>query len=236
MRKRRVADGRQVSRELIDQGIDYIHHHPQINEVVLSGGDPLMRTDDRLAHILATLRRIPHVRLLRIHSRIPAVLPQRVTPALAEMLSGCHPLYLNIHFNHPAEITPEVMTACSLLADAGIALGSQTVLLKGVNDNPHVLRDLFEALLRIRVRPYYLHLLDRVPGTAHFRVPLETGIHLLGVLRGRLSGMGMPHLMVDLPGGGGKVALTEESIMGKGGRFWKIRNWNGDIYDYPVGE
>jgi len=234
MRKRRVADGRQVPRKSIDQGIDYIRHHPQVNEVVLSGGDPLMRSDMQLVHILETLRGIPHVRVLRIHSRIPVVLPQRITPVLAGELSRCHPLYLNLHCNHPAEITPEVAAACRLLADAGIPLGSQTVLLKGVNDEARVLQELFESLLQIRVRPYYLHQLDRVPGTAHFRVPVERSIGLLRELRGRLSGMGIPHLMVDLPGGGGKVALGEASVVDRGKEFWKIRNWQGQIYDYPV--
>ena len=236
MRKRRVADGRQVSQRLIDQGIDYIHGHSQINEVILSGGDPLMLTEERLIHILTTLKRIPHVRLLRIHTRMPAVLPQRVTPALVQMFSLFHPLYLNIHFNHPAEITRDVAAACRLLADAGIPLGSQTVLLKGVNDNVRDLQDLFEALLQIRVRPYYLHQLDRVPGTAHFQVSVEKSIFLLERLRGRLSGIAMPHLMIDLPGGGGKVALTEDAIIAKGRRFWRIRNWRGDVLDYPTEE
>lgn len=234
MRKRRVAEPSQVTRELIDQGIDYIDRHSQINEVILSGGDPLMCSDDELTRILTTLRGITHVRLLRIHTRMPVVLPSRVSPTLIHRLSSFHPLYLNIHVNHPSEITPGVAKVCAALADAGVVLGSQSVLLKGVNDSAQVLQALFEALLAIRVRPYYLHQLDRVPGTAHFQVPLDQSVDLVYALRGRLSGIAMPHFMIDLPGGGGKVALTGASVAEKGRDIWKIRNWQGRIYDYPV--
>jgi lysine 2,3-aminomutase len=233
MRKRRVAGGRQVPQGLIDAGMAYIRGRSDIDEVILSGGDPLMLDDDRLLAILSSLRRIAHVGVLRIHSRIPSVWPQRVTPNLARRLAEFHPLYVNIHFNHPAEITPAAATACGLLADAGIPLGSQTVLLRGVNDDAEVLRELFEALLRVRVRPYYLHQLDRVPGTAHFQVPLDRGLSLLAALHGRLSGMAMPHIMIDLPGGGGKVALTPDAIVEKHPTHWRVRNWQGVIYNYP---
>ncbi len=236
MRKRRVAEPSQVSRELIKQGVDYIGRHPQINEVILSGGDPLMRSDGELIRIMTSLRRISHVRLLRIHTRMPVVLPSRVTPALVRQLALFHPLYLNIHVNHSAEITPDVAAACALMADAGIVLGSQSVLLKGVNDNVKRLQELFEALLAIRVRPYYLHQLDRVPGTAHFQVPLVHGLDLIQALRGRLSGIAIPHLMIDLPGGGGKVALTVPSVVEKRRSVWRIRNWQGELFDYPVGD
>lgn len=234
MRKRRVVEKGQVSGESIDQGIDYIGRHSNISEVILSGGDPLMRSDDELGRIMASLRCMTHVRLLRIHTRVPVVWPRRVTPALVDLLSRFHPLYLNIHVNHPAEITPDVAEAVGLLADAGIVLGSQTVLLRGVNDNAQVLKRLFEALLAIRIRPYYLHQLDRVPGTAHFRVPLPESIELVQALRGRISGIAMPHLMIDLPGGGGKVALAGDSIVERRRRFWRVRNWQGKHYDYPV--
>ena len=234
MRKRRVAASLQVTRELIDQGIDYIDRHSKINEVILSGGDPLMRCDDELTRILTMLRSIAHVRVLRIHTRMPVVLPSRISPTLIRRLSSFHPIYLNIHVNHPLEITPEVAKVCGALVDAGVVLGSQTVLLKGVNDHAQVLQDLCEALLAIRVRPYYLHQLDRVPGTAHFQVPLDHGIDLVQALRGRLSGIAMPHFMIDLPGGGGKVDLAGASIAEKRRDIWKIRNWQGRIYDYPV--
>lgn len=233
MRKRRVAGGRQVPQGLIDAGVAYIRGRSDIDEVILSGGDPLMLDDDRLLAILSNLRRIVHVGVLRIHSRIPSVWPQRVTPNLARRLAEFHPLYVNIHFNHPAEITPAAAAACGLLADAGIPLGSQTVLLRGVNDDAEVLRELFEALLRNRVRPYYLHQLDRVPGTAHFQVPLDRGLSLLAALRGRLSGMAIPHFMIDLPGGGGKVALTPDAIVEKHPTHWRVRNWQGVVYNYP---
>lgn len=233
MRKRRVADGRQVSLFQIEQGLSYIRERSHINEVILSGGDPLMLDDARLTAILRALRDIPHVRLLRIHTRMPGVMPQRITQTLAAQLSAFHPLHINIHFNHPAELTPPAETACGLLADAGIPLGSQTVLLKGVNDQPEVLHALFETLLTMRVRPYYLHQLDPVPGTAHFRVPLEEGLALMGRLRGRLSGMARPHFMVDLPGGGGKIALTPDAVVEKAEAFWLLKNWEGKVFAYP---
>lgn len=233
MRKRRVAAGRQVPWSRIEQGLAYIRSQPAIHEVILSGGDPLMLDDARLVAVLQALRAMDHVRLLRIHTRAPSLLPQRVTGALAARLAALQPLYINIHFNHPAELTPQCQTACGLLADAGIALGSQTVLLKGVNDDPGVLHALFEQLLTMRVRPYYLHHLDPVPGTAHFRVPLEKGLALMGTLRGRLSGMAIPHYMIDLPGGGGKLSLTPDAIVNKAPDHWLVRNWEGKVFRYP---
>ncbi|MBR9979501.1 MAG: KamA family radical SAM protein [Desulfatitalea sp.] len=233
MRKRRVAGEARITRTLLDRALTYIRRQSDIHEVILSGGDPLMLNDEALGGILTDLRAMGHVRRLRIHTRIPSVLPQRVTPALAALLATFHPLYVNIHFNHSAEITPAAAEACRLLADAGIPLGSQTVLLKGVNDDPDVLTALMEDLLGVRVKPYYLHLLDRVPGTRHFQVPIERGLALLAALRGPLSGMGMPHLMVDLPGGGGKVALTPDAIVEKGPDRWRIRNWQSRVYRYP---
>ncbi len=235
MRKRRVAAGPQVPAAMIEAGLDYIRAHPEINEVILSGGDPLMLADDRLLSILQALRRIGHLRWLRLHSRMPIVQPQRVTPELARLLARFHPLYLNIHCNHPAEITPQSAAACGLLADAGIALGSQSVLLRGVNDAAESLKALFEGLLAIRVKPYYLHQLDRVPGTAHFQVPLTVGLELMAALRGRLSGLAIPHYMIDLPGGGGKIALTPEAVVERHPAHWRVRNWQGKIYDYPCG-
>ncbi len=234
MRKRRVATHTQGMSRAIQDSLDYIHRHAEINEVILSGGDPLMLPDDRLVEILTALRQQPHVRILRIHTRIPFVWPQRITPDLAHRLSSVHPFFINIHCNHPAEITPEAARACALLADAGIALGSQTVLLKGVNDRAEVLRNLMETLLCIRVRPYYLHQIDRVPGTVHFRVPVEKGLELMASLRGRLSGMAMPHFMIDLPGGGGKIELVPEAIVEKNTGHWIIRNFQGRRFHYPA--
>lgn len=233
-RKRRLGHVAQVSAVRLVAGLDYIAGHPMINEVILTGGDPLMLDDERLLNIIQALRRIPHVRILRIHTRIPVALPQRISPALVRALSEYHPLFINIHVNHPAELSPDARTACALMADAGIPLGSQTVLLKGINDDPVILAALMEKLLSLRVRPYYVHQLDRVPGTAHFHVPLERSILLINSLRGPLSGMAIPHLMVDLPQGGGKVALTAGAVVHKGHRYWQMRNWQGRIYDYPL--
>jgi lysine 2,3-aminomutase len=231
-RKRRMTGAAQVSPEAIAEGLAYIAGQSEINEVILSGGDPLMLPDNRLLDILAALHRIPHVKLLRIHTRMPCVLPQRITNRLAHSLARYQPLYINIHFNHAAEITKPVEKACARLADCGIALGSQTVLLKGVNDDPAVLACLMLKLLEIRVRPYYLHQLDRVRGTAHFQVPLERALELVATMRGCLSGMAVPHLMIDLPDGGGKIALVPEMITAKTDDHWWFRNWQGRRFAY----
>ena len=234
MRKRRVASSASVQPGDIEAGIDYIRRREEVNEVILSGGDPMMLADDDLLSILSTIRQIPHVRVLRIHSRIASVWPQRITMALVRGLAAFHPLFINFHFNHPDEVTTEAGQACALLADAGIPLGSQTVLLAGVNDCPEVLRGLMEALLCIRIKPYYLHQIDRVPGTAHFQVPIKKSLELMAGLRGRLSGMAMPHLMIDLPGGGGKMELLPESVIEQAPDYWLIRNFQGRVFRYPT--
>ena len=234
MRKRRVASSALVQPWDIEAGLDYIRHRDKINEVILSGGDPMMLSDDDLVNILSALRRIPHVRVLRIHSRVASAWPQRITPALASRLAVFHPLYINFHFNHPDEITPGTDQACELLADAGIPLGSQTVLLREINDSPEVLHGLMEALLCIRVKPYYLHQIDRVTGTAHFQVSIQRSLELMAGLRGRLSGMAMPHLMIDLPGGGGKMELLPESVIHRAPDYWLVRNFRGRTFRYPT--
>jgi lysine 2,3-aminomutase len=234
MRKRRIDEDAQVPAHAIRQGIDYITNNPQINEVILSGGDPLMLPDQALEEILQRLHNIPHIRVLRIHTRIPNAWPQRITGSLVKRLSRFHPLYINIHFNHPDEITPQAREACARLADAGIPLGSQTVLLRNVNDHPDILLRLFQSLLEIRVRPYYLHQIDRVPGTAHFRVSMEKATGLMGALRGKLSGQAMPHLMVDLPGGGGKVELLSDGPVFANEEEWRFRNFEGRLFTYPL--
>lgn len=234
MRKRRFTETAQVPPDAIREGVDYIRQHPEINEVILSGGDPFMLADSPLVAILSALQNLAHVRILRIHTRIPNTWPQRITPSTAIALSRFHPLYINIHFNHPDEITPQAEQACALLADAGIPLGSQTVLLRGVNDDAATLQSLFCRLLEIRVRPYYIHQLDRVPGTAHFRVPMDRALDLVGTMRGTLSGQAIPHFMVDLPGGGGKVELTPESIVAKDENRWVFQNFEGRRFTYPL--
>lgn len=232
MRKRRV--GTERPKTDLSAAVDYIRHTPAVREVVLSGGDPLMLDDPDLARLLESLRAINHVRLIRIHSRMPCTLPQRITTDLVRLIGAFQPIYLNIHFNHPEEITPRSADACARLADAGIPLGSQTVLLRGVNDDPAIIHRLMETLLTLRVRPYYLHQLDRVCGTSHFRVSLAAGLAIMDHLRGRLSGMGVPHFMVDLPGGGGKVPLTPEYVKARHNDHWVLRNFEGRRYIYPI--
>ena len=230
MRKRRV--GAEMDR--IAAGIDYLGRTPAVHEVILSGGDPLMLDDGPLAQLLESIREINHVNLIRIHSRMPCTLPHRITADLVRLLRAFQPLYFNVHFNHPDEITDHAREACTRLADAGIPLGNQTVLLRGVNDDAAVMHRLMEMLLAMRVRPYYLHQVDRVCGTAHFQVPLVTGLAIMVHLRGRLSGMGVPHYMVDLPGGGGKVPLTPDYVVEKRPDHWILRNFEGRHFHYPI--
>lgn len=234
MRKRRVGTATPISRGAIKEALHYIRTNTSIREVILSGGDPLMLSDDHLTDLLGALKGISHIKVLRIHTRVPCTLPARITPLLAQRLAAFHPLYINIHCNHPDEITPQTARACALLADAGIPLGSQTVLLRGVNDGQETLHQLLETLLSIRVRPYYLHQIDRVPGTLHFQVPIDHGLALMAGLRGRLSGMAMPHYMIDLPGGGGKIELLPDRIAKKERNAWLVRNFAGRIFRYPL--
>jgi len=206
-RKRKVGNPAMVTKESIREGIAYIRKTPQVRDVLLSGGDPLLLPDRELHRILSELRPIPHVEIIRIGTRVPCTLPQRVTADLANMLKGFHPLYINTHFNHPDEITPEARLACSRLSDAGIPLGCQTVLLKGVNDDPEVMSSLMKRLVAIRVRPYYLFQADLAKGTSHFWTPVEKGLDMIAHMRKNSSGLCVPHYAIDLPGGGGKVVL-----------------------------
>jgi lysine 2,3-aminomutase len=201
-----------ISDETIHTGIRYIKDHPEIKDVLISGGDPLLLTDARLEWILAEIRAIPTVDIIRLGTRTPCTLPMRITPALCTMLKKYHPLYINTHFNHPREIRPESAQACTMLADAGIPLGCQTVLLKGVNDNTETIQKLMRSLLRIRVKPYYLFQGDLSLGTNHFRTTIETGQKIMQNLLGRISGMGIPTYAVDGPGGTGKIPLTPNYI------------------------
>ncbi len=216
---------------------DYLRAHPEVREVVISGGDPLVLDDDQLGRILATLREITTVRLLRIHTRVPVVLPARVTPRLAASLARHGPLFVMVHAAHPRELTAPAERALARLADAGIPLGSQTVLLRGLNDDERVLRTLFERLLTLRVRPYYLHQCDLSAGTAHFRTPLLRGPELIAALRGTVSGMGIPTFVVDLPGGHGKAALAPENIVARRREgnltVFKLASPRGVEVDYP---
>jgi lysine 2,3-aminomutase len=212
-RKRKVGTADMVVTEAtLAAGLDYLARTPTISDVLLSGGDPLMLPIPRLERILRALRAIPSIVTLRIGTRIPCTLPSRVTPRLAAMLKRYHPLYINTHFNHPAEITPEATVACARLADAGIPLGCQTVLLRGVNDSPEIIRQLMYGLLRMRVKPYYLFQADQTRGTDHFRTTIETGQEIMRHLIGHISGMAVPTYALDAPGGGGKIPLTPNYI------------------------
>jgi lysine 2,3-aminomutase len=214
------------------EGTDYIAAHPEINEVIISGGDPLLLPDESLAELLGRLRRMPHLGVLRLATRVLTALPERITPELAALLGGHAPLYLTTHFNHPVELTPAAAEACNRLAGAGIPLANQTVLLRGVNDAAETLVALCDGLLRLRVRPYYLHQLDPVRGTGHFRVPIEHGLELVAALRQRVSGLAVPHYIVDLPGGTGKVALTPERVISLG-PVAVIRSAAGEVVEVP---
>lgn len=219
MRKRQV--GKTACKLDLDLAIDYISATPALKDILLSGGDPLMLPDEVLHRILSRLRKIPHVEVVRIGSRMPVTEPDRITSSLCRMLAEHHPLYLNTHFNHPQELTEQSARACSMLADAGVQLGNQTVLLNGVNDQPELLQELFRGLLRMRVRPYYLHQMDLVQGTAHFRTPLERGQRLIGSLRGRLSGLAIPHFVIDMPEGRGKVPVLPNTLR-RSDQGWEV--------------
>lgn len=233
-RKRRWNAPQPMTEEHLREGLGYIRAHHEVKDVLLSGGDPLMLSPQRLESILAALRGIPHVEIIRIGTRVPVALPGRVTPELALMLSKFHPLFINLHINHPLEITPESSRAFRLLADAGIPLGSQTVLLRDINDKPEILGDLFQRLLMMRVRPYYLMQMDLTQGTAHFRTRISTGLEVLHALRNRISGLAMPHLVIDLPGGRGKVPLLPSSIEKITSEHLIVRNYQGIQCEYPL--
>jgi lysine 2,3-aminomutase len=209
----------------------YLREHTEVRDVLLSGGDPLLMSEDRLDSLLGAIRAIDHIELLRIGSRVPGFLPQRITPELVAVLRR-HRVWLSLHFSHPAELTSEVAAACDMLADAGIPLGSQTVLLRGINDDPAVLKQLFHELLKNRVRPYYLYQADPVVGTAHLRTSIAKGLEIMGQLRGHTSGYAVPTYVVDAPGGGGKIPLQPETVVSRDGGSWRLRNWAGREYTY----
>jgi lysine 2,3-aminomutase len=213
--------------------IGYIEQHPEIRDVVLSGGDPLTLPDSRIEWLLDRLRAIDHVEIIRIGSKVPAVLPQRITPALVRMLRRYHPLWISLHFTHPAELTPETAQACKRLADAGIPLGSQTVLLKGVNDCVETMTRLNQGLLKCRVRPYYLYQCDPVQGSSHFRTSVDKGLEIIAGLRGHTSGYAVPHYVIDAPGGGGKIPLLPKYAQGHEGDTLVMKNYRGNLYRYP---
>jgi lysine 2,3-aminomutase len=216
-----------------DRQIAYIEQHPEIRDVLLSGGDALLLSDDKLDHLLARLRAIPHLEFLRIGTRIPIFLPQRITPELCAMLKKYHPLFMSVHVNHPRELTTEVRTALGRLADAGIPLGNQSVLLKHVNDDVEVMKALTQKLLMCRVRPYYLYQCDLIQGSAHLRASVRKGLEIIQGLRGHTTGYAVPQYVIDAPGGGGKVPVNPEYVLSRNHDRVVIRNYEGKVFEYP---
>ena len=216
----------------IDDCIDYIARTPQVRDVLLSGGDALLVSDEKLEYIISRLRAIPHVEIIRIGSRTPVVLPQRITPELVNMLKKYHPIWLNTHFNHPNEVTPESKQACARLADAGIPLGNQSVLLRGVNDCTHIMKKLVHELVKMRVRPYYIYTCDLSLGIGHFRTPVSKGIEIIENLRGHTSGYAVPTFVVDAPGGGGKIPVMPNYVISQAPNRVVLRNYEGVITTY----
>jgi lysine 2,3-aminomutase len=216
-----------------EQAIAYIDAHTEVRDVLLSGGDPLTLSDEKLDWLLSRLRRIPHVEFLRIGTKVPVVMPQRVTASLARVLKRSHPLWLSIHFTHPDELTPETIEACARLADAGIPLGSQTVLLAGINDTVETMKSLMHGLLKARVKPYYLYQCDPIDGSSHFRTSVQKGLEIIQGLRGHTTGYAVPQYVIDAPGGGGKVPLLPEYVVGRDGDELVLRNYQGLHYRYP---
>ena len=224
-----------LNTEQWERGITYIATHTEIRDVLLSGGDPLTLADDQLEWLLARLRQIPHLELLRIGTKVPVVLPQRITPTLVKMLKRYHPLWISIHAAHPDELTPETARACTRLADAGIPLGSQTVLLSGINDDVETMKRLVHGLLKIRVKPYYLYQCDPIPGSSHFRTLVAKGLEVIRGLRGFTTGYAVPTYVIDAPGGGGKIPLLPEYVEGREGGDLLLRNYEGKVFRYPDG-
>lgn len=216
-----------------DRQIAYVSEHPEIRDVLLSGGDPLLLSDEKLAHLLGRLRAIPHVEFLRIGTRIPVFLPQRITPELCATLRRFHPLFVSIHSNHPRELTTEVRDALGRLADAGIPLGNQSVLLRQVNDDPEVMKAHVQKLLMCRVKPYYLYQCDLISGSAHLRASVRQGLAVMEALRGHTSGYAVPQYVIDAPGGGGKVPVNPDYVLSRNADRVLIRNYEGKIFEYP---
>jgi lysine 2,3-aminomutase len=232
-RKRKVGKGKAVSVREIENGIRYIRETPRVRDVLVSGGDPFMLSDDRIEWILRKIMEIPHVETIRIGTRIPSALPSRVTTSLARILKKIRPLYINVHFNHPAEITEDSEKACLGLVDSGAVLGNQTVLLRGINDDAAVLTSLFRKLIRMRVRPYYLLQGDLTRGTEHFRTRIDTGLCIMEKLRGHVSGLAVPTYVIDLPNGGGKVPIVPNYMIEKSEAELVVKNYLGKEYRYP---
>ena len=229
-RRRKVGDPDKIPMSQFESAFRYLEEHTEIRDVIMSGGDPLLLSDRRLDDIISRLRKIKHLEVIRIGSRVPCHLPERITPELCTMLKKHHPLYINTHFNHPDELTPAAVKGLGMLADAGIPLGCQTVLLKGVNDDVDVMKELMQKLLAARVRPYYIYMCDNVAGVEHFKTTVEKGLEIVEGLRGWTSGLAVPHFVIDAPGGGGKIPLIPEYIESINEDEVVMRNFRGDRY------
>ena len=232
-RKRKVADPTSAAaKKQIEDSLAYIEKHPEIRDIVISGGDPLSLSDDRLDYILGRLRAIPHVEIFRLGTRNLVTLPQRVTDDFVRMLREHHPVYVNTHFNHPKECTAEAFEAARRVADAGCPIGNQMVLLKGVNDDPKIVKELNQKLLLMRIRPYYIYQCDLAKGISHFRTPVEKGIEIIESLRGHTSGLAVPQFVIDAPHGGGKIPVNPSYVVRRDGKRWVLRNYAGKEYEY----
>lgn len=222
-----------LSEEKLEKAYDYIRGNAKVRDVLLSGGDPFMLSDSKLESIIKRLREIPHVEIIRIGTRTPVVLPMRITDELVNMLRKYHPIWINTHFNHHREITAESKRACEKIADAGIPLGNQSVLLRGINDDAEILKKLFTGLVKIRVRPYYLYQCDISKGIGHFRTPVSKGIDIMKNIRGFISGFAVPEFVIDAPGGGGKTPVNPDYIISLDDKKAVLRNYEGKTYEYP---
>jgi lysine 2,3-aminomutase len=221
-----------IDKPQLERALEYIRQTPQIRDVLISGGDPLTLATDKLEWIVSSVRAVPHVDIVRIGTRVPVALPMRIDDELVSMLKRYHPLYINTHFNHPKEVTPEAVAACNKLADTGIPLGNQTVLLRGVNSEAKIVEALNRLLLKMRVKPYYLFQGDPVQGTDHLRTPVAAGIAIMEQLRGRITGMGIPQLVIDAPGGGGKIPIGPNYVLGWAPDELTLRNYENKIVKY----
>jgi len=233
-RRRLVGEeDRSISERDLEAALDYIRQRPQIRDVLISGGDPLTLSDDRLERIVSALRGIEHVEIIRIGTRVPVVLPMRITPELLAMLKKYQPIWINTHVNHPRELTPETIAACGAIVDAGIPLGNQSVLLRGVNDDAAVMKELLLKLVKARVRPYYLYQCDLSQGLGHFRTDVRTGIEIIRQLTGNISGYAIPRFVIDAPDGGGKIPINPETVLSLDDREVVMLNFAGKTCTYP---
>jgi lysine 2,3-aminomutase len=231
-RKRKVGDYEKISMKGLESAFNYLEEHTEIRDIILSGGDPLMLTDAMLEKILLRLRSMKHIEIIRLGTRMPVVLPQRITQKLCNLIKKYHPIYVNTHFNHPWEVTPESSKACEMLSDAGVPVGNQMVIMKDVNDDPAVVKELMQMLLKIRVRPYYMYMADETKGANHFRTSLETGQKIAESLRGHTSGLAIPHFVIDAPGGGGKIPLHPNYVLHMDEEKIILRNFKNEVYSY----